>query len=202
MPLLVDTYNVIHVWRNAPLEEDGRDVAALAELVARSRFGGEKATLVCDGLPPGGSEARHTYSIDGVTIRYAGAGNEADDVIERLIQRDTAPRRLTVASSDRRVQRAARRRGAVVLASPAFISVCNEDLAASQDAAPNSEHAKATQELSDAQVDQWLKAFGFQHTRDRGSAKPSGKPGGESRPEPPADDPLDMSHFLDDVEPL
>ncbi|HIQ20593.1 MAG TPA: hypothetical protein EYH34_05055 [Planctomycetes bacterium] len=47
-----------------------------------------------------------------MTVRYASGCGAAGDLIEELIRPDTAPRRLTVVSSDHRLQRAARRRRA------------------------------------------------------------------------------------------
>ena len=48
----------------------------------------------------------------GITVRFAAQYEEADDLIEELIDADSAPRRLVVVSSDHRLQRAARRRRA------------------------------------------------------------------------------------------
>jgi hypothetical protein len=57
------------------------------------------------GLP---REMRHK----GLLIRFAPRDEDADALIEELIREDTSPRRLTVVSSDHRIQRAAKRRRA------------------------------------------------------------------------------------------
>lgn len=61
------------------------------------------------GAPPGlPRQVEHR----GLLVRFAPRNADADSVLEELIRADTAPRRLTVVSSDHRVQRAARRRRA------------------------------------------------------------------------------------------
>ena len=59
--------------------------------------------------PPGLPRVIHHR---GLTVRFASQYPDADSLIEELIDQNTAPRRLTVVSSDHRLQRAARRRRA------------------------------------------------------------------------------------------
>ena len=69
------------------------------------------ATVVFDArqAPPG---LPRELSHRGITVRFAAGYESADELIEQLIQRDSAPRRLVVVSSDHRLHRAARRRKA------------------------------------------------------------------------------------------
>ncbi|MGP1273713.1 MAG: NYN domain-containing protein [Phycisphaerales bacterium] len=117
--LLVDAYNALHVTGVLPPHLAGLDGPALAELVARSRWGASAggAVLVCDGVKPRGWPTR----VEGVELRFAGPGRDADTLIERLIADSPDPRRLTVVSSDQRVRKAARRRKCVSLTSPEFL---------------------------------------------------------------------------------
>ncbi len=75
-------------------------------------YGPEEAprvTVVFDSArAPAGATQVHNYQ--GVHVRFAGRGQEADDVIEQLIGQDSAPKQLTVVSDDHRVRQAARRR--------------------------------------------------------------------------------------------
>lgn len=57
----------------------------------------------------------------GLTVRYAAGHEEADDLIEELIRAESAPRRLTVVSSDHRLHRAARRRKATAVDSEVWL---------------------------------------------------------------------------------
>ena len=59
--------------------------------------------------PPGLPRVIHHR---GLTVRFASQYPDADSLIEELIDQNTAPRRLTVVSSDHRLQRAAQRRRA------------------------------------------------------------------------------------------
>src|SRR4051794_36137655 len=65
-------------------------------------------TVVFDGVnAPEGSTPVH--SDRGLHVRFA-VGQLADDVIEEIIRADRHPDRLTVVSSDHRIQNAAKRR--------------------------------------------------------------------------------------------
>jgi len=130
--LLVDAYNALHVTGVLPPEIAGVDAPGLARLVARSRYGSRACWLVCDGAPPGSRRSggvirQPVAGVEAVEIVYAGPGRDADSAIERLIERDTAPRQLLVVSSDRRILTAARKRRCRTLTSEAFLARLAED---------------------------------------------------------------------------
>ncbi|MEW4567426.1 NYN domain-containing protein [Tautonia sp. JC769] len=62
----------------------------------------------------------------GMTVIYAIDDEDADTRIERLIARDSAPRSLTVVSSDRRIRRAAERRRATSRSSDDFLDFLDQ----------------------------------------------------------------------------
>lgn len=109
--LIVDTYNVLHITGVLPPHLAGPDVEQLAELVGLSRYRKGKTLLVCDGAPAGdappGDSAVRAWEKDSARLRivYAGAGVEADDLIETLVHRFGGQRTITVVSSDRRLRR-------------------------------------------------------------------------------------------------
>jgi predicted RNA-binding protein with PIN domain len=117
MSLLIDGYNVIfgasivgHGRGPGSLE---RSRLALLNFVADAVGPNEAArtTVVFDaaGSPPGlPLELWHR----GVRVRFARNYEDADSLIEEMILAESAPRRLTVVSSDHRLQRAAHRRKA------------------------------------------------------------------------------------------
>ena len=117
MPLLIDGYNLMY---GAGIVGDvrgprgfERSRAALISFVSRVIADTDRAgtTIVFDaaGAPPG---LPATLSFEGILVRFARGYNDADELIEELIQKDNSPRKLTVVSSDHRVQRAAKRRKA------------------------------------------------------------------------------------------
>ena len=130
--LLVDTYNVLHhplALRELPHDSGPAELAAL---IAAGRHRRSKALLVCDGMPRKLGPVAHRdaelrFHVEGSELLYAGPGMDADSLIERLIEADTAPRRLTVVSSDRRIQRAGRRHRARIMPSDDFLGVLLRD---------------------------------------------------------------------------
>jgi hypothetical protein len=172
--LLIDTSNVLHAIGVLPEHLATLDVPGLARLISTSRYGKRRAVLVCDGLGPrggGGSvgggdgwpEATNTApsgrEVAGLDVVYAGAGQEADDVIELLLARDSAPRRLLVVSTDRRLARAARRRRAQSMTSDAFLRHLASDVAKPK-AKPLPGFA-AQVPLNEYAVGYWMALFGY-----------------------------------------
>jgi len=92
----------------------------------------------------------------GLQIRYAGGGEIADDLIETLIAQHAAPRQLVVISNDRRIQDAARRRGAGVWSCADFLDHGDARRTLPRPAPrPESERPP----LSRAEVQRWLDEF-------------------------------------------
>lgn len=158
LTLLVDTYNVLHVTGVLPPDLAGLDVEGLARLLAESRWRRERIVLVCDGLP-GRGRSSSPMALAGAEVVFAGLRSDADTVIESMLARDSAPRRLTVISSDRRVQAAAKRRRAGALPSEAFLRMLAEDVAVRRDPAPPSPREQVP--LGDHAIAHWLQVFGF-----------------------------------------
>jgi predicted RNA-binding protein with PIN domain len=117
MALLIDGYNLLHVSDIFAGEGAGTELhrsrMALLEFLAKSIDKRERnqTTIVFDaaGAPPG---LPRTMTHEGMTIHFARRHSDADEMIEELLEQYLAPRELVVVSSDHRVQRAARRRGA------------------------------------------------------------------------------------------
>lgn len=125
MKLLIDGYNLLHA--SGVFARKGQGELHSARLALLHWLGAHvpheqlpHTTVVFDAkhAPPG---CPRRLQHCGMTILFAAGHREADDLIEQLIQRTTAPRDLTVVSSDRRLQRAARRRRASALDSPAWL---------------------------------------------------------------------------------
>ncbi|UCD76477.1 MAG: NYN domain-containing protein [Phycisphaerales bacterium] len=157
MPLIIDTYNVLHVVGILPPELAGIDVAGLAHLIGASRYRNESAMLVCDGVPSGPAPTTGTGT---VTIRYAGPGRQADDLIAAMIRRTSAPRRLTVVSSDRQVLRAAARRRCKTARSEEFLRRLLDDSISPRRRGKRSGR-ETSGPLSRSQVTRWANIFGL-----------------------------------------
>ncbi len=119
MPFLIDGYNLLYAMGGlrGRLGPTGLEKARLRLLGLLRGVYGEDAstvTVVFDaaGAPPGATEVRN---YQGIHVHFAIHQQEADDLIETLIERASAPRQLTVVSDDHRIQQAARRRQCMVL---------------------------------------------------------------------------------------
>lgn len=195
--LLVDAYNVLHVTGVLPPALAGIEVDGLGLLIARSRRFSSGVRLICDGpaplgrqplgalLDPGAARVLRLADHPHIEIVYAGAGRDADSLIEGLIGASPAPRRLTVVSSDRRIRAAARRRRARSLTSEEFLRRLVRD--AESRPSPQMADSKPPVPLAPEEISEWLRAFGF----DPAASSP---PSAEKKPEtPPADQPAPSS---------
>lgn len=153
--LIVDAYNVLHLTGVLPPDLAGLDVPGLIGLVAKSRYGRRSVTVVCDGGGSNASGARFGRA----RVLFSGHQNEADDVIERLIDRYAHGGGLSVVSSDKRLRRAAKCRGAESIASERFL----EELA---DDARHPERERGAAFVHEVPLDpysvrHWLEEFGL-----------------------------------------
>ena len=110
MSLVIDGYNLLEA---SGIVGGGRGPGgfertrlALLDFLADSLDGRQLAGTVvvfdARAAPPGlPRQAEHR----GIRVRFADRNSDADQEIERLIAEHTSPRRLTVVSSDHRLQR-------------------------------------------------------------------------------------------------
>ncbi len=164
MALLIDGYNLLNVTgifaQAGPGTELHRTRLAFLNFLASSFNKRQRSatTIVFDaaGAPPG---LPYLVSHDGMTIHFARRHSNADELIEELLENWASPRTLTVVSSDHRVQRAARRRGATYIDSEQWYAdlrtTRRKRRATSKDAT-----AKPTGALSPDELAYWLKEFG------------------------------------------
>ncbi len=123
MHIIVDGYNLIRQWPElAMLDradlELGRE-ALLGELQAYQRARRHRITVVFDGRERACTTATAPRA-GGVGVRFSRQGETADEVIARLAAEAGAG--AVVVSSDREVQAAARRGGAVPLSAAEFMA--------------------------------------------------------------------------------
>jgi predicted RNA-binding protein with PIN domain len=127
MSLLVDGYNLIHaaniVGRGiGPRGLERARQALLDTLVAALPEAQRSRTVIvfdAAAAPPG---LPRQISYHGVKVRFASGYESADELLEELIAADSAPKRLTVVSSDHRVQKAARKRRATAVDSDVWFA--------------------------------------------------------------------------------
>ena len=117
LTVVVDAYNVARTAWSAitPEEERRRTVALLEEVQARSG-----ATVVA--MFDGDSTAVAPVASRSVRVQFSPTGVTADDAIADLLAALPVSQPVLVVSSDKAVARDARRQGAAVMASDAFLT--------------------------------------------------------------------------------
>ena len=96
--------------------------------------------------------------IRGLCVRYA-LGEEADDLIERLIKSESVPKRLVVVSSDHRIKDAGRRRGCVVMTSEEYLDWLDRPKNTGRLRDPALESPEKPETESPNEAAAWLDAF-------------------------------------------
>lgn len=174
MKLLIDGYNLLHA---SGILGSGkgpggleRSRTALLNFLAESLDARQLTvtTVVFDAreAPPG---LPRSLVHRGIQVRFAERDGDADEMIERLIRADSAPRRLIVVSSDHRLHRAARRRKAQPVDSDVwYAEVLRKRIARER---RKSGEGKPGDALSEVEVRYWLKRFGLDEPADEASVK-------------------------------
>jgi predicted RNA-binding protein with PIN domain len=171
MPTIIDGYNLLHVV-GTPTRGKGpgyleRARQSLLNFLAESLDPADvpKTTIVFDAHdpPPG---LRRQSQFKGITVLFAEEDDEADDAIELLISQDFSPKKLTVVSSDHRIQRAAKRRKARAVDSDVWYYEVIEGRKSRQkmgEAGPERPNVP----LLGEQVEYWLKEFGLDEGKEK-----------------------------------
>ncbi|MCG3128140.1 MAG: hypothetical protein CHACPFDD_03016 [Phycisphaerae bacterium] len=161
MPVLIDGDNLVHAARS--VEGTGLAIgrAAVCERVGRwARRRGERVRIIFDGRAPE-SGLREQITGTEVEVRFSGSGITADVAIAEALTADSAARRLLVVSSDRQVQRSARRRRAKAIGSSEFWVGIRRDLERPE-RRPGEPREKFSGDQPDAAAsNEWLRMFGF-----------------------------------------
>jgi uncharacterized protein len=196
MAILIDGYNVLNVagiLGSRGLGPGGleRSRLALLNFVAESVDPAEvpRTTVVFDAreAPPG---LPRVLDHRGLTVRFAARDADADTLIEELIRADSAPRRLTVVSSDHRIQKAAHRRRARAVDSDVWCAeVVRQRRQRHQADSAGPAHPPVP--LLKEDVEYWVRQFGGQSLLDQVLAEekpPAAKAGSEGAKTPNPDE--------------
>ena len=155
MPLLIDGYNLLRT-----IQKDGdasSNETPMCRLIScylcRKKDVGK---IIFDGIgPPDKTSLRDIANLE---VIFSGK-YEADDIIEQLVLENTAPKRLVVVSSDRRVKTAAKKRKAVAIRSDDFWYELVKFLEKKRLSHP--EPPGKRDGISKDETDKWLEEFGL-----------------------------------------
>jgi len=198
MSHLIDGYNLLAavgiVGRGVGPGGLERSRRALLNFLAESLDPAEiaRTTVVFDAAdaPPG---LPRVVEHRGLTVRFSAGYEDADALIEELIRAESAPRRLTVVSSDHRLQRAARRRRARAVDSDVWYARVVRQRRDRRHQSSPAPPAKPHVPLLEEDVARWLEQFGGESQLEKFIKEVEAdetRPVKESPPdELPADDP-------------
>ena len=202
MSLLIDGYNLLYAVGIVGRDTGGvglqRSLTAMLNYLAETIDPNllRRTTVVFDGVAPGFSLAGE---YQGLAVRFAGHGRDADSLLEELILANTAPRRLVVVSSDHRLQRAARRRRARAVDSDVWYrELLTAQRARLQQAQQSS--GRPIVPLLEEDVNYWLRQFGGEEFLKQCSG-PEHEPAECPTASPPAppEPPVSSEKPLDDM---
>ena len=115
--LLVDGHSVIFAWPDLRRLHARRSAVAREELVKRltayQDASGVRVVVVFDGKGAGANEAGEP---GGIQIFYSGAGQTADEIVERLAARYASKHEMSVATDDHMERQTAETFGAMAIA--------------------------------------------------------------------------------------
>ena len=154
----IDGHNLLHsVQKDDPDSGPIGDVQLCRIIGSYLKLTGQNGEIIFDGIGP--PDKSGFEDISNLEVFFAGLGTDTDTVIEDKISLNTAPRRLRVVSSDRRLRKAARARKATSIKSEVFWNNMQKQLS----------RRKATKEprakrrgLSESETRQWLDIFGIE----------------------------------------
>ena len=151
MPYLIDGNNLLFALKEAGCDAGRSGLCALLGKLART----DRVKVVFDGppLPPSAGERAPA----GVEVKCSGR-QTADKLIIAEIDANTAPRRLTVVSTDREIRKAARRRRCGVALSEDF---AKDLLRAPKERPEPVEPREKWSGLTGQEQAKWLREFGI-----------------------------------------
>jgi predicted RNA-binding protein with PIN domain len=156
--LIIDGHNLL--WAVQGTSEESKSISdiQLCRMVGRYlKQTGESGQIIFDGTGPQDKSAFD--NVTNLDVLFAGQAGDADTLIEEKIRVSTAPRRLTVVSSDRRLRKAAGARKATAVKSEVFWSDVQKQLRRKKRV---KEPAEKRFGLSEGETKQWLEFFGLE----------------------------------------
>jgi len=155
---IIDGHNLLHSIREVDEGSESISDVQLCRIVGRYlKLAGEKGEIIFDGTGPrdkGGFD-----NISNLEVLFAGLGTDTDTIIEDKVRANTAPKRLTIVSSDRRLRKAAQATKATVVKSQVFWNNLQKQLSRKKRIR---EPAAKRQGLSESETKQWLEFFGLE----------------------------------------
>lgn len=153
MPYLIDGHNLIGQLTDISLDDPNDEARLTQKLIGFVARTGARCVVVFDHGLPGGTSRMSTR---GVQVVFASQRSSADRVMMERIGKIPDPRNWVIVSSDHDVKAAAQKRKIQTLTSAEFAALLKKPPKPVVDAGE-----AADVRLSEAEVDEWLKLFGY-----------------------------------------
>jgi uncharacterized protein len=158
MAVIIDGHNLLHSINKEDSDAGLISDVQLCHIISRYlKLAGEKGEIIFDGTGP--RDKSGFDNISNLEVFFAGLRSDADTVIENKIKASTAPKGLTVVSSDRRLRDAARKRKAAAVKSQIFWNDVRKQLSRKSKL---KEPPAKREGISESETDQWLDFFGIE----------------------------------------
>ncbi len=156
--LLIDGYNLLRAVQNLTDQSFNITDIQLCQIIAEYLYRiRKKGCVVFDGIGP--RDKSGFNNLFNLEVIFSGTSHEADDIIEKLILENTAPKSLSVISSDRRIKADANKRKADAVDCVDFWTGLIKQLEKKKKA-PAEPQSKFVG-ISEAETEYWLREFGF-----------------------------------------
>jgi len=155
---IIDGHNLLHSIQKEDPDSGPISDVGLCRIVGRYlKLIGQSGAIIFDGTGP--RDKSGFDDISNLEVFFAGLGTDTDTVIEDKITASTAPKRLIIVSSDRRLRKAARARKATSVKSEVFWNNIQKQLSRKKTI---KEPTAKRQGLTDGETKQWLEFFGLE----------------------------------------
>ena len=156
--IIIDGHNLLHsIHKEGSYSEPISDVGLCRIIGIYLKQINQNGEIIFDGTGP--PDKSGFDNISNLEVLFAGVGTDTDTVIEDKISASTAPKRLNIVSSDRRLRKAARVRKAISVRSEVFWNNIQKQLSRKKVA---KEPAAKRRGLSEGETKQWMEFFGLE----------------------------------------
>ena len=154
---IIDGHNLLHAIPKVDETTDLISDLQLCRIVDNYlKRTGNNGEIIFDGTGP--PDKTGFDDMSRLEISFSGLNTDTDTIIEDKISASTAPKRLIIVSSDRRIRKAARTRKATSVKSEEFWNNLSKQLSIKR---PKKEPGEKRYGLSESETEQWLDYFGF-----------------------------------------
>ncbi len=168
MTILVDGHNLIGQMTGLHLDDPDDEEKLMIRLRAYRARTGQPIVVYFDAGLAYQTPARRSNG--GISVRWAGTGRRADDLIVHDVSRHPNPRELTVVTSDRALQSKVRMGGARIVDAAAFAAELSRPTGTRRKSKAHRRFVSGrhgadrdSRYLTEAEVRTWLAIMGRRH---------------------------------------